>query len=270
MSGEFEKMTFQVDNGVAIVTINRPGARNALDEAVRRDLDRAIARVEEGAGDTIHAVVLTGAGGAFCAGGDVNALKEMLGKPAGDMRQKLRSTHPRITKWFNLEVPTIAAVDGAAAGAGFSLALACDFVFASPRARFILSFARLGLVPDWGALYTLPRIVGLQKAKELAYSGRIIEPEEAHDLGIVYEITPDGEAVSQAVTFANRLRNASALSIGLTKNILNQTFERDFQGLLALEASAQPIANNRDYHRAAVKRFLDKQPTLFDWEKQGG
>jgi 2-(1,2-epoxy-1,2-dihydrophenyl)acetyl-CoA isomerase len=132
-----------------------------------------------------------------------------------------------MTRWFNLDVPTIAAVDGAAAGAGFSLALACDFIFASPRARFILSFARLGLVPDWGALYLLPRIVGLQKAKELAFSVRIIEPEEARDLGIVYDIVPDGEAVSRAVAFANRFRNASTLALGLTKSMLNQSFERD-------------------------------------------
>lgn len=270
MSGEFEKMTFEVDDGVAIVTINRPEARNALDQAVRRDLDRAITRIEEGAGDTIHAAVLTGAGGAFCAGGDVNTLQEMSGRPAAEMRQRVRSTHPRFTRWFNLEVPTIAAVDGAAAGAGFSLALACDFIIASPRARFILSFARLGLVPDWGALYLLPRIVGLQKAKELAYSARIVEPQEARELGIVYDITGEGEAVSQAVAFASRFRNASTQAIGMTKNILNRSFELDLQGLLALEASAQAIANNTDYHRAAVTRFLDKQPTLFDWEKQSG
>lgn len=270
MSGEFEKMNFEVDDGVAIVTLNRPEARNALDDALRRDLDRAIARIEDGAGSTIHAAVLTGAGGAFCAGGDVNALKEYAGKPAAQMRQRLRDSHPRMTKWINLEVPTIAAVDGAAAGAGFSLALACDFVFACPRARFILSFGRLGLVPDWGALYLLPRIVGLQKAKELAFSARIVEPEEARDLGIVYDIVGDGEAVSRSVAFANRFRNASALAIGLTKNMLNQSFERDLHSLLEMEAAAQAIANNSDYHRNAAARFLDKQPTLFDWEKQGG
>jgi len=270
MSGEFEKMTFEVDGGVAIVTLNRPEARNALDDTARRDLGRAITRIEEGAGSTIHAAVLTGAGGAFCAGGDINTLKESSGKPASHTRQRLRDSHRNMTRWFNLDVPTIAAVDGAAAGAGFSLALACDFVFASPRARFILSFARLGLVPDWGALYLLPRIVGLQKAKELAFSARIIEPEEARELGIVYDIVPDGEAVSRAVQFANRFRNASTLAIGLTKSMLNQSFERDLQSLLELEASSQAIANNSDYHRAAATRFLDKQPTLFDWEKQDG
>ncbi len=270
MSGEFEKMTFEVDNGVAIVTLNRPEARNALDDALRRDLSRAIARIEDGAGDTIHAAVLTGAGDAFCAGGDINALKEFSGRPAADMRQRLRDSHPRMAGWFNLEVPTVAAVDGAAAGAGFSLALACDFVFASPRTRFVLSFGRLGLVPDWGALYLLPRIVGLQKAKELAYSARIVKPDEARELGFVYEVTNEGETLARAIQFANRFRDASTMAIGLTKNLLNQSFENDFQGLLDLEASAQAIANNSEYHRAAATRFLDKEPTLFDWEKHEG
>ncbi|NKB49888.1 MAG: enoyl-CoA hydratase/isomerase family protein [Alphaproteobacteria bacterium] len=262
-------MTFEVDDGVALVTINRPEARNALDDAVRRDLDRALTRIEQDAGDTVHAAVLTGAGGAFCAGGDLNALKESSGKPASHTRQRLRDSHRLLTRWVNLDVPTIAAVEGAAAGAGFSLALACDFVISSPRARFILSFGRIGLVPDWGALYLLPRIVGLQKAKELAFSARILEPQEAHSLGIVYEIAEDGDAVSQAVALANRFRNASTLAIGMTKSMLNQSFERDLATSLDLEASVQAIANNSDYHRDAVARFLDKQPSLFDWEKQG-
>ena len=125
-------------------------------------------------------------------------------------------------------------------------------------------------MPDWGALYLLPRIVGLQKAKELAFSARIVEPAEARALGIVYDIVGEGEAVARAVAFANRFRDASTLAIGLTKNMLNQSFERDLQSLLDLEAAAQAIANNSDYHRRAAERFLDKQPTLFDWEKQGG
>lgn len=270
MRGEFETMTFAVEDGVAIVTLNRPEARNALDDAMRRDIDRATAAIEGGAGRTIHAAVLTGAGKAFCAGGDINALKDHADRPAADMRRRLRDSHSRMTRWINLEVPTIAAVDGAAAGAGFSLALACDFIFASPRARFVLSFGRLGLVPDWGALYLLPRIVGLQKAKELVFSARIIEPEEAHLLGIVYEIAPEGEVVAHATGFARRFLDASTLAIGLAKNILNQSFERDLQSLLELEASAQAIANNSAYHRDAAARFLDKQPTLFDWEKLSG
>ena len=268
MSDEFESMNFEIDDGVAIVTIDRPEARNALNEAVRRDFGRAITHIEEGAGNTIHAAVLTGAGGAFCAGGDIKTLKESSGKAASETRQRLRDSHRHLTRWFNLDVPTIAAVDGAAAGAGFSLALACDFVIASPRARFVLSFGRIGLVPDWGALYLLPRIVGLQKAKELAFSARVVEPEEARALGIVTDIVDEGEAVAAAVAFANRFRNASTLAIGMTKSMLNQSFERDFSTSLDLEASAQAIANNSDYHRAAVTRFLDKQPALFDWEKQ--
>jgi len=270
MDDAFEAMTFAVDDGVAIVTLNRPEARNALNDALRRDFDRAIARIEAGAGRTIHAVVLTGAGQAFCAGGDINTLKELSGRPAAEMRERLRQSHTRMIKWINLEVPTIAAVDGAAAGAGFSLALACDFVVASPRARFVMSFGRIGLVPDWGALYTLPRIVGLQRAKELIFSARVLGIEEAHALGIVYQIVDAGEALPASITLAQRFRPASTLAIGLSKSILNQSFQHDLQSVLDIEAAAQAIANNSDYHRDAARRFLGKEPALFDWERAGG
>lgn len=267
MHDEFEKILFEINEGVATITINRPEARNALDEAVRRDLNLAIAHIEKGSKGNIHAAILTGAGGAFCAGGDISALRNSSGKPAAEMRERLRSSHQLMTRWYNLDIPTIAAVSGAAAGAGFSLALACDFVLAELNARFILSFGRIGLVPDWGALYLLPRIVGLQKAKELCFSARILEAKEAYDIGIVYKVVDNKEVLSEAKTLASRFQNASSLSIGMTKSMLNSSYERDLKTSLEIESSAQAIANNSDYHREAVKRFLNKQPSIFDWEK---
>ena len=261
------KVLLDVNDGVAIITINNPDSRNALSEDVRSDFDLALEKVELGAGKTIHAAILTGSGGSFCAGGDINLLKASSGKPAAEMQKRLQAAHLLMTRWFNLDIPTIAAVDGAAAGAGFSLALACDFVFASPRARFVLSFGRIGLIPDWGALYTLPRIVGLQKAKELAFSARVIDSEEALELGIAYEIIAQESLIATAISFANRFRFASTTAIGITKNLLNKSFERDLNTSLELEASGQAIANNSEYHLKAVKRFLDKEPSLFDWKK---
>ena len=267
MHDEFEKILFEINEGVATITINRPEARNALDEAVRRDLNLAIAHIEKGSKGNIHAAILTGAGGAFCAGGDISALRNSSGKPAAEMREKLRSSHQLMTRWYNLDIPTIAAVSGTAAGAGFSLALACDFVLAELNARFILSFGRIGLVPDWGALYLLPRIVGLQKAKELCFSARILEAKEAYDIGIVYKVVDNKEVLSEAKTLASRFQSASSLSIGMTKSMLNSSYERDLKTSLEIESSAQAIANNSDYHREAVKRFINKQPSIFDWEK---
>ena len=267
MHEKFEKILFEINEGVATITLNRPEARNALDEAVRRDLNLAIAHIEKGSKGNIHAAILTGAGGAFCAGGDISALRNSSGKPAAEMRERLRSSHQLMSRWYNLDIPTIAAVSGTAAGAGFSLALACDFVLAELNARFILSFGRIGLVPDWGALYLLPRIVGLQKAKELCFSARILEAKEAYDIGIVYKVVDNKEVLSEAKTLASRFQSASSLSIGMTKSMLNSSYERDLKTSLEIESSAQAIANNSDYHREAVKRFLNKQPSIFDWEK---
>ncbi len=267
MHEKFKKILFEINEGVATITLNRPEARNALDEAVRRDLDLAIAHIEKGSKGNVHAAILTGSGGAFCAGGDISALKNSSGKPAAEMRERLRSSHQLMTRWYNLEIPTIAAVNGTAAGAGFSLALACDFVFAEPNARFILSFGRIGLVPDWGALYLLPRIVGLQRAKELCFSARILDAKEANKMGIVYKVVGVNEVLSEAKTFSDRFKNASSLSIGMTKGMLNSSFERDLKTSLEIESSAQAIANNSEYHREAVKRFLNKEPAIFDWEE---
>ena len=234
--------------------------------------DRALQRVLVLAGDPL--------GGAFCVGGDFDALEAHArrgGYDAGtgsDLAMPGYGVSPDFDAdfafQFALTIPIVVAVNGAAAGGGMDMACQADIRIASDRARFAMSYVRRGLIPGDGGAWLLPRIVGLQKAKELAFSARIIEPEEARALGIVYDIVGEGEAVSQAVALANRFRNASSLAIAMTKNMLNQSFEHDLQSLLELEASAQAIANNSDYHRSAVARFLDKQPTLFDWEKQSG
>lgn len=260
-------VTFAVDNHVATVTIDRPKARNALSESVREGLDGSLERIRAGAGDEIRAVVLTGAGGAFCAGGDIGMLSESAGKPAAAMRQRMRDAHDRVRTLINLDLPVVAAVDGAAAGAGFSLALACDFVLASPRARFVMSFGRIGLVPDWGAFYLLPRIVGLQAAKELVFSARNVDADEAKALGIVHQIHDSDVLLDRAQAFAARFNDASTLAVGLAKQALNQSFQLDLTALLDIEASAQALANNSAYHGDAVRRFLAKDPLAFAWER---
>jgi 2-(1,2-epoxy-1,2-dihydrophenyl)acetyl-CoA isomerase len=166
----------------------------------------------------------------------------------------------------DLELPVIAAVDGAAAGAGCNLALACDFVLASRRARFIQAFIRIGLVPDWGGMYFLPRIVGLQKAKELIFSGRTLDAEEARELGIVYAVYHEDDLLPCARAFAGRFCHASTDAIGLAKQILNQTFDIDFHTALELEAQAQSAIRSSAYHRESVARFRAKQPLPFHWD----
>lgn len=159
-----------------LLTLNRPAQRNALDIDMREALAAAVAEARDD--ETIKAVVLTGAGGAFCAGGDLKSLTSEARPPIAD-RERIRRLHRWFRELVNLEKPVIAAVPGPAFGAGFNLALAADFLLGTPGTRFCSVFARLGVVPDLGGMFLLPRIVGLQREKEIAFSGRGIGAEEA-------------------------------------------------------------------------------------------
>ncbi|MFN4089237.1 MAG: enoyl-CoA hydratase/isomerase family protein, partial [Alphaproteobacteria bacterium] len=245
---------------------NRPEARNALSEEMRGDFDKLLPYLQAEAGRAVKAVVLTGAGPAFSAGGDIKGMRSRAEATPADSRRRMRASHHRMYDIGHLELPVIAAVDGAAAGAGFCLALAADFIVATPRARFAASFNRIGLVPDWAGLYYLPRLVGLQKAKELVFTCRLFGAEEAKQMGIVYDIWPQEGFLDRAKAFAGRFRGASTEALGMSKNLLNQSFETDFKTMLELEAMAQSVARGSSYHTAAVARFVEKQPPLFNWE----
>lgn len=255
-----------VQDGIGTITLNRPEARNALNQAMRPALSGAIAQMRDDAG--VHAVILTGAGGAFCSGGDISAMLDAsrTGQP---FREGMRALHQWFPELVNLEKPVIAAVDGPAFGAGLSLALAADFILATRRARFCAVFGRIGLVPDLGLLHLLPRIVGLQKAKELVFTARTVEVEEARQLGMVHEVVEDGAALQQAAqALAQRFGQASTAAIGMAKTIMNQSFESDARTVAEMESYAQTLCRGSAYHQEAVQRFKDKQPLRFDWDKQ--
>ena len=260
----FESLKYEVRDGLAIVTLNRPEKRNALDLSMRNELAEVVLAIRNDA--SLYAVIITGAGGAFCAGGDIQGMVQGKRTPY-DSRKRIQDIYTWLYEWVSLELPVIAAVDGAAYGAGINMALAADFILASTRARFCEVFGRVGLIPDVGGLFLLPRIVGLQKAKELVFSARSIDAEEAKDLGIVYSIHEQDALMDAAIELAGRFRDASREAIGLSKNIMNQSFNLDFRALGELEAFGQAVAHDTDYHKAAVKRFIDKEPTLFDWDK---
>ncbi|MEE8291400.1 MAG: enoyl-CoA hydratase/isomerase family protein [Candidatus Tectomicrobia bacterium] len=263
---ELEHLLFDVSEHIATITLNRPEARNAFSTEMRQSLEVALERVRKGAGSEVKALIVTGAGGAFCAGGNVKGMQERHQTTAIDSRHAMRLGHRLLKDLRDLEIPVIAAVDGPAAGAGFNLALACDFILASPRARFMQAFIRIGLVPDWGGMYLLPRIIGVQKAKDLIFSGRSVGAEEAKQLGLVYEVYPEDALLQRARDLAGRFRHASTDAIGLAKNILNQTFDIDFSTALDLEAHAQSVVRSSPYHRESVERFNTKQPLRFNWD----
>lgn len=259
----FKTITYDVNNSIGVLTLNMPAQRNALDGVMRLEIQQVLLNIREQC--DIKALVLTGAGGAFCAGGDLKSLYKLPDGAA--RRERVRRTHIWVEELVNLEVPVIAAVDGVAFGGGFSFVLAADFVFCTPQARFCAVFLRAGLIPDLGCLYLLPRLVGLQKAREILLTARIVEPDEMRQLGLVYEIVDTGSVVAAAVKFAERFLDASTLALGITKNILNQSLHSDHRTISELESFGQALCVDSDDFRAAMDRFLNKQPPLFNWEK---
>ncbi|HUG21012.1 enoyl-CoA hydratase/isomerase family protein [Piscinibacter sp.] len=257
-----EAIHYDVSGGVATLTLNRPAQRNAIDMRMRDEIAQCIEQLKRDR--EVRALVLTGAGGAFCAGGDLRSIQSAQLDGAG-WRQRMKDAHAWLGTLIALDRPVIAAVDGPAFGAGFSLALAADFVVASPRARFCMSFMKLGLVPDFGAFYTLPRIVGVQRAKELMLSAREVAADEAQRLGIVGEIVAAEQVLPRAQVIATSFTGASPLAVSLVKRALSAAPAASLDTMLDFEADAQSLCFGSADHREAVARFLDKQPGGFRW-----
>ena len=254
-----------IADGIGTITLNRPEARNALSKDMRPALAAAVTQMRDD--PQVYAVILTGAGGAFCSGGDISGMLDST-RTGLVFRNNMRELHQWLPELVNMEKPVIAAVDGPAFGAGLSLALAADFVLATRRARFCAVFGRIGLVPDLGAMHMLPRIVGLQKAKELVFTARTVEAEEAKQLGMVFDIVDDGAALTVAAqALAKRFGDASTAAIGMAKTIMNQSFESDARTLAEMEAYAQSMCRGSPYHQEAIRRFKAKEPLRFDWDR---
>ncbi len=230
----------------AVLTMNRPAQRNALDLEMREAFAAAIAEVRDD--DAVRAVVLTGAGGHFCAGGDVKTIQATtagIERNIFEGRERIRKIHRWFDELVDLEKPVIAAVDGVAFGAGLSLALAADFVLASPRATFCAVFARLGFVPDMGAMYLLPRAVGLARAKDMVFSARVVDANEALSIGLAQQVM-SGDVRDAALACAARFHAAPTAALGIVKNVMNHAFESDRRSVYAQEAMAQAICRESD------------------------
>lgn len=249
-----------IESGVAVVALNRPEVRNAVNDALRADLLAALDRVA--ADDGVRAVVLTGRGAAFCAGGDLAAMKQNMQAPAGELAfngwRRQRRLHAAIAGLHDLTKPTIAAVNGPAIGLGCDLAMCCDFVIAAEDASFAANFLHRGLVPDGGGLYFLPRRVGLARAKELIFSGRRVAAPEALAIGMADRVTTQASLLAEARAWATELSRGAPAALALTKEILNRTFELGAEEAFALGRQAQAICYTTDAHRDAVNAFLAK------------
>jgi enoyl-CoA hydratase/carnithine racemase len=255
------RVLFRVEEGgVAVATLNRPSVRNAIDEPTRAELGAILDQVANDPG--LKALVLTGNGPAFCAGGDISAMRQRMQAPSGALGAtgwlRQRRLHGMLGALHTLEKPTVAAVNGPAAGLGMDMALCCDFIVAAEPAFFTMSYVQRGLIPDGGGLYFLPRRVGLPRAKELIFSARRVLADEALRIGLADRVVAADELVPEAVAWAAELGASGGPALALSKAIIDQTFELTAEQAFALGAQAQAICYTTDEHHAAVAAFLDR------------
>lgn len=249
-----------VEDGVAVVTLNRPELRNAINDALRTEFVAVLERVDADA--SVRAMVVTGKGKSFCSGGDISGMKERLLAPAGQVAfngwRRQGKTHRSVALLHGMPKPVIAAVNGAAAGLGCDMALACDFIVAGEDASFTMSFIKRGLVSDGGGLYFLPRRVGLPRAKELIFTGRSVDAKEALIIGLADRVSASETLVADAVAWARELGKGSATAIALSKSILDRTFETPEEQVSALGREAQAVCYTTAEHQESVTAFLNK------------
>jgi enoyl-CoA hydratase/carnithine racemase len=254
------------DGGVWSFVIDREAQRNALSWEVRNGLLATLAAAEA-AGDC-SALVITGAGEkAFCAGGDVQGFSKELETLdetwPGEPMARLRSLGHIAQHIITSPVVVISAVNGAAFGGGCSLALAADIVVAHRRARFGFGFVRRGLVPDWGGFYTLPRLVGMARAKSLVLRGTTLSAEEAHRMGMIAELT-DGDTLAEAQAIAREIAAGPRIAQGMAKLSLGRSFETSIDGMMSYELLNQTIACRTADFREGVESFLQKREPVFN------
>ena len=263
----FETLLYGIHQGVATVTLNRPAVLNAVSPQMIEELGQVLNSVRDDA--SVRAVVLTGAGRGFCSGADLKARQRVKPSEApADASQagseRLRRTYnPLILAIRSIEKPFIASVNGVAAGAGCNLALACDLVLASDEARFGNVFSRIGLIPDCGGHYFLPRLVGFHKAAELMFTGDIIDAREAERIGLINRVVPHAELAQVTREMAERLARGPTRAIGLCKRTLNVGITGDLATVLDAEAEGQGLASQTEDHWEGVQAFLEKRPARF-------
>jgi 2-(1,2-epoxy-1,2-dihydrophenyl)acetyl-CoA isomerase len=247
-------------DGIAMLTLNRPEARNALDLDMREALEAALRDLAADA--AVRVLVLTGAGEHFCAGGDVK-LMQARRMTAADGQRRVEAMNRAVRALAEFRAPTIARVDGFAVGAGCNLALACDLVVASDRARFGEVFARIGLVPDGGGTYFLPRRVGLARAKELCFTADLVDAAEAWRLGLVNRVVPAAQLATATGALARRIADGPPRALEAAKALLNRASSLDLETCLAWEALAQGLMIESEDHREGLASFFEKRPPRF-------
>jgi len=259
----YQHLLVQHRDGVMVITLDRPDVLNSFNRPMAEEL---IAALREAAAESaVRAVLLTGSGRGFCAGQDLADVLPEPGAPAPDLGDVVHHQYnPLIHAIRTLEKPVVCAVNGVAAGAGANLAFACDIVVAAEDAVFIQSFARVGLIPDSGGTFILPRIVGLQRAAALTMLGEKLPAARAKEWGLVYDVVPHAVLGETSFDLARRLAELPTRGLGLTKRGFNAAFANDLDAQLALEEELQREAGRTADHAEGVRAFVEKRPPRFE------
>lgn len=253
---------FESRDGVAILTLNRPEVLNSFDREMALEMQRHLEVI--GADPDIRAVLLTATGKGFCAGQDLASILPGAPDATDDLSEIVRSCYnPIILALSRLEKPVVCAVNGVAAGAGANLAFNCDILLASDSASFIQSFCKVGLIPDSGGTFILPRLVGTLQAKALALLGSKISAEEAHDLGLVWKVVDTEALAEEAWNLALRLSKQPTIGLGLIKKAINAAWENTLEEQLQLEAEYQGVAGRTEDYAEGIAAFVEKRKPSF-------
>ncbi len=255
----YQYIATSIEDNVLIVTLNRPDVLNSFCMPMAKELQAVFD--DAATNDAVRAILLTGEGRGFCAGQD---LSEAIQENGPSIKTIVEETYnPIISKIRNIEKPVVCAVNGVAAGAGANIALACDITIASEKASFIQSFSKIGLIPDSGGTYFLPRLVGMQKATALMMLADKITAEEAAEMGMIYKSLPFDMYYLEAIQIAKQLAKLPTVGLGLTKRALNAALVNNLDQQLVVEGDLQEAAAHSADHKEGVKAFLEKREPVF-------
>ena len=259
----YETIAYATSDGVATIALNRPDRLNAFDGGLHRDLHAALD--EAASDDEIRCVVLRGEGRGFSAGADLRGedLVRENGEPP-DLGEYLRRTFaPSIEKISAMDKPVVASLHGPVYGAGLGLALACDLRIAAESAKFSVAFVKIGLMPDAGVTFFLPRAIGLGRAMEMSLLGDAVDAEEAHRIGLVARVVPDGKLEEETIALADRLSNMPTRALAETRRALRASFDGDLKSALEREAEGQASLGYTADHEEGIAAFFEKREPRF-------
>jgi len=257
----YQTLRYEVKDAIATLTLNRPDAYNALNLTLGRDLFHATLEADEDPG--VRCIVVTGAGKAFCAGGDVKDFAEAGDRVGVVIKELTTYLHGAVSRLARTAKPVIMGINGIAAGGGMSFALAGDLVVATESAKFTMAYARIAASPDGSSSYFLPRLIGLRRALELHYTNRILTAREALDWGLVNRVHPDAEFPGALAGLARELAAGPTLAFGRAKQLFHQSTQESLETQMELEAQAIAACGHTEDFQAGVKAFAAKQPVSF-------